>query len=163
MLAGFSNNPLLINGVSNPGLSGWCLRGMAVDGCWFMLQSVSFRSWQPQWYSCVESPMEFSIFFVGFFVLVGVCRLSGTANSGLIVDAVSLITGSNSDFPDLQKNMPVASESLALSGLAGMGLPTSPVSISSTIVNSMVNQQGNSPLSRLEPQVSCSLFCARLL
>lgn len=84
--------------------------------------------------------------------------LTGTvANSGL---STSLITGSNSDFPDLQpqpqqqqqKNLPVVSESLALSGLAGMGLPTSPVSISSTIVNSMVNQQGNSSLSRLEQQ-----------
>lgn len=84
--------------------------------------------------------------------------LTGTvANSGL---STSLITGSNSDFPDLQpqlqqqqqKNLPVVSESLALSGLAGMGMPTSPVSISSAIVNSMVNQQGNSSLSRLEQQ-----------
>ena len=29
MLAGFSNNPLLLNGVSNPGLSGWCLSGVS--------------------------------------------------------------------------------------------------------------------------------------
>ena len=104
-------------------------------------------------------------FILGFFMsgFAGIPQsLTGAANSGLSVGTTSLITGSNSDFPDLQKNMPIASESLALSGLAGMGLPTSPVSISSTIVNSMVNQQGNSPLSRLEQQVSCSYLRACL-
>lgn len=81
--------------------------------------------------------------------------LAGASNSGLNVGATSLITGAHSDISELQRTMPGPSESLALSG---MGLPTSPVSISSTTLNSMVHQQGNSPLSRLEQQV-CKCLC----
>lgn len=82
--------------------------------------------------------------------------LAGAGNSGLNVGATSLITGAHSDISELQRTMPGPSESLALSG---MGLPTSPVSISSTTLNSMVHQQGNSPLSRLEQQV-CKCLCS---
>lgn len=82
--------------------------------------------------------------------------LTGTGNSGLSAGASSLLTGMDPEVSELQRAMPVTSDSLALSGMNAMGLPTSPLSITSSTLNSMVLQQVNSPLSRLEQQV-CEL------
>lgn len=76
--------------------------------------------------------------------------LGGTGNPGSGVGGTTLITGSSGDFSGVQRNTGGASEGLALSGLVGMGLPASPVSMSSA----MANQQVSSGLSRLEQQVS---------
>ena len=77
MLAGFSNNPLL-DGVSNPGLSGWCPRGMALVPCicWcsFMLQNLSFRSCLQQCYSSLESSINSSIFCFTLFRSLKILR-----------------------------------------------------------------------------------------
>ncbi|XP_073395669.1 uncharacterized protein [Physcomitrium patens] len=74
--------------------------------------------------------------------------LGGTGNPGSGVGGTTLITGSSGDFSGVQRNTGGASEGLALSGLVGMGLPASPVSMSSA----MANQQVSSGLSRLEQQ-----------
>uniref|UniRef100_A0A7I4D1E1 Transcriptional corepressor SEUSS n=1 Tax=Physcomitrium patens TaxID=3218 RepID=A0A7I4D1E1_PHYPA len=87
--------------------------------------------------------------------------LNGVSNAGLTgiaqslggsVGVSSLVTGSNSELLDLQRGSLGASEGMAVSGLGGMGLPASPASITSTIGNSMANQQGSSGLARMEQQ-----------